>query len=170
MTLTDIPDGSSVLLDTNIVLYASAQRSLECAGLLERIACGAVEGIMTTVTLGELCHRWMMQECKDRGMALGGNPARAMSEKRHLISQLTVYHSLTTSLIHGSFSLRTVEPLDFVLALQLQKRWGLLTNDSLQLALAERFGLVEIATADTHFDTVQGFIVYKPGDLPQPIQ
>jgi predicted nucleic acid-binding protein len=170
MNLHDIRNGSRVLVDANILLYASAQRSPECVSLVTRVAQGAVEGVITTVVLGELCHRWMMQECKDRGIALGGNPARALSEKRHVISQLTEYYSLTMALIHSKFSIRTVEPQDFVLALQLQKRWGLLTNDSLQLALAERSGLTELATADTAFDSVQGLIVYKPGDLNPPIQ
>jgi predicted nucleic acid-binding protein len=165
MNLTDIRKGSRVLLDSNILLYAAARHSRECVALIERIANGVVEACLTTVTVAEVCHRWMMEECRAQGIVLGGNPARALSEKRQVITQLTNYYSLTMAVLNGRFEIRSVEPRDFLLALQLQRRWGLLTNDSLQLAVAERMGLTEIATADKSFDAVQGLIVYKPGDV-----
>jgi predicted nucleic acid-binding protein len=168
MNLPDIRKGSRVLLDSNILLYAAARHSRECVALIERIANGVVEAGLTTVTVGEVCHRWMMEECRDRGIVLGGNPAKALAEKRHVISQLSNYYSLTMAVLHGRFDIRSVEPGDFVLALQLQRRWGLLTNDSLQLAVAERMGITEIATADKNFDAVQGVIVYKPTDINPP--
>jgi predicted nucleic acid-binding protein len=55
--------------------------------------------------------------------------------------------------------------VDFAVALELQRQHGLLTNDSLNLAVAKRLGIKEIVTADTHFDAVQGIIIYKPDDL-----
>jgi len=169
MNLTDIRNGSRVLLDSNILLYAAARHSRECVALIERIANGEVEACLTTVTVGEVCHRWMLEECRDRGMVRGGNPAKALAGKRHVISQLSNYYSLTMAVLHGRFDLRSVEPYDFVLALQLQRRWGLLTHDSLQLAVAERMGITEIATADKNFDAVQNVTVYKPADLNPPI-
>ena len=165
MNLTDIHNGSRILLDSNILLYAAGRHSRECVALIERIANGVVEACLTTVTVGEVCHRWMMEECRERGVVLGGNPARALAEKRHVITQLSNYYSLTMAVLHGRFDIRSVEPRDFVLALQLQRRWGLLTNDSLQLAVAERIGITEIATADANFDSVQGLIVYRPNDI-----
>jgi predicted nucleic acid-binding protein len=165
MNLTDIRNGSRILLDSNILLYAAGRHSRECVALVERIASGAVEACLTTVTVGEVCHRWMLEECRDRGIALGTNPARALTEKRQVISQLTNYYSLTMAVLNGRFDIRSVEPRDFVLALQIQRRWGLLTNDSLQLAVAERIGINEIATADKGLDVVRGIIVYKPRDI-----
>jgi predicted nucleic acid-binding protein len=50
-------------------------------------------------------------------------------------------------------------------ALELQKQFGLMTLDSLTLAMMRRLGIHEIATADANFDHVQGVIVYKPDDL-----
>ena len=164
MNLTEIRDGSRVLLDSNILLYAATRYSQECVGLVERVANGVVEACLTTVTVGEICHRWMMEECRDRGIVLGGNPARALAEKPEVITQLTNYYSLTMAVLNGRFDIRSVEPRDLLLALQLQRRWGLLTHDSVQLAVAERMGINEIATADKNFDNVQGFIIYKPSD------
>jgi predicted nucleic acid-binding protein len=48
---------------------------------------------------------------------------------------------------------------------ELQRQHGLLTNDSLNLAVAHRLGINELATADSNFDLVQGIIVYKPADI-----
>ena len=47
----------------------------------------------------------------------------------------------------------------------LQKLHGFLTIDSINLAVARRLGITEIATADTRFDAVQGLIIYKPQDI-----
>ena len=168
MNLTDIHNGSRLLLDSNILLYAAARHSPQCVALIERVASGVVDACLTTVTVGEVCHRWMMEECHDR-IVLGGNPARALAEKRQIITQLTNYYSLTMAVLNGRFDIRSVESRDFILALQLQRRWGLLTNDSLQLAVAERMGINEIATADKGFDAIQGIIVYKPADINPPI-
>jgi len=42
---------------------------------------------------------------------------------------------------------------------------GLLNNGALNLAVARRLGIDEIATADTNFGHIQGLIVHKPDDL-----
>lgn len=165
MNLHDIRDGTRLLVDANILLYASSGLSPECASLIRRVAEGAVEAVITTVTLGELCHRWMIQECKEKGLVSGPNPARSLSERRVAIDRLVEYQSLMMALIHSKFSICTVEPQDFVLALQIQKRWRLLTNDSLQVAVAERLGLVDFVSADAGFEVVKSLTLYKPADI-----
>jgi predicted nucleic acid-binding protein len=43
---------------------------------------------------------------------------------------------------------------------------GLMTNDSVTVALMRMMGLIDIATADADFDNVSPIRVYQPGDIP----
>jgi predicted nucleic acid-binding protein len=164
MTLDDIPDGSRVLVDANIIIYMLGRKSPQCRSLLARCDSGAVQGWITSNIAAEVCHRRMMQEAQSRGLA-GSNPARALGQNKRLIQQLSQYSSETRDLLGGGLEVDTVKIEDYYLALELQRQHGLLTIDSLNLAVARRLGIQEIATTDPNFDHIQGLIVYKPGDL-----
>ncbi len=164
MNLDDINHGSTVLVDTNILLYARRGRSPQCSRLLDRCETKAVTGIITTVILAEFCHRQMMIEGQDRGIT-SSNPAKAISRKPEVVKQLTAYARDVRFLLGGGLHIETVHPDDFQVALELQSQHGLLTNDALNLAVTKRLGIQEIATADSNFDHVQGLIVYKPSDI-----
>ncbi|MFM7180965.1 MAG: hypothetical protein ACKO2G_05820 [Verrucomicrobiales bacterium] len=55
--IDDIRDGARVLADSNILLYASSGRSRQCAEFIRRCANGSINRVITTLVLGELCHR-----------------------------------------------------------------------------------------------------------------
>ena len=164
MNLNDILGNSRVFVDANIVLYALQHRSRQCRAFLSRCDSGAVEGYISTVVLAEIAHRRMTQEAQQRGIS-GGNPSRQLAERPEMVRQLSVYAEDVRDLIDGGLIIEPVRPEDFLVALEIQEQHGLLTNDSLNLAVAKRLGIREIATADKAFDSVQGAIVYKPEDL-----
>jgi predicted nucleic acid-binding protein len=68
-------------------------------------------------------------------------------------------------ILNSELDVEPVQPGDLTLALELQRLHGLLTNDSMHLAVAKRLGIHGIATADGSFENVPGIIVYKPTDL-----
>jgi predicted nucleic acid-binding protein len=154
MNLNTIPKGATVLIDTNVLLYARNRWSLQCRHLLERCDQADLHGVVTLLSLAEFCHRRMMQEARANGL-VGPNPARALGEKRHLIRQLAGYADDTRALLDGSLTFVGLQAEDFPLALEFQSQYGLMTNDSLNLALAFRQGLKTIATADMHFAPYQ---------------
>ncbi len=164
MKLGDLRNGASVLVDTNILLYARRGESPQCRSLLARCDSWALSGVITTVILGEFSHRQMMVECQMLGLA-GSNPAKAIGRNPKVVRQLSSYADDVRNLLGGGLTVEMVRPEDFVAALELQRQHGLLTNDSLNLAVAGRLGINEIATADANFDQIQGLLVYKPGDL-----
>jgi len=102
---------------------------------------------------------------RDAGLLSGTKPSRLLAEKRGLVAQPSVYAENVRALLDSTIAFEPVQPQDFHLALELQRQHGLLTNDSLSLAVARRLGLQSIATADANFDAVEGVIVYKPADL-----
>lgn len=164
MKLDDILGGSRVFVDANIFIYALQGRSMNCRKFLERCDGGSIEAMITTTVLAEISHRRMVQEAQQMGVNVN-NPSRYLSQKPHLVRQLANYADEIRDLLDGGLTIEMVRSEDFLVALELQKQYGLLTNDSLNLAVARRLGIHEIATADAGFNPVQGIIVYEPGDL-----
>ncbi len=164
MNLQDIVNGSTVLIDTNVLLYARNRRSPQCRQLLARCEQGAVNGVITLPTLAEFTHRCMIQEAQGHRL-VGSNPARTLSERPELVRQLTACAESVRDLLDSSLVVAESHAQDILIALELQKQHGLLTNDSLNLAIARRHGIKDIATADKSFDNVTAVIIYKPEDI-----
>lgn len=165
MNFLDIVNGASVFIDANIFIYAVERRSPQCRLLLERCDSEAVHAFSSVTALAEVCHRRMLNEAKDAHLISGSNPSRLLAEKRGAIGQLSVYAENVRALLDSTITFEPIHPQDFHVALELQKQHALLTNDSLNLAVAKRLGIHEIATADSNFDAVQGVIVYRPSDI-----
>jgi predicted nucleic acid-binding protein len=164
MNLNDITNGSTVFIDTNVLIYARRGQSVQCRQLLSRCNARAVNGVISGLVVVEFCHRRMMQEAQASGRA-ASNPARALAQKPEIVRQFSVYADDVRALLGGELALTEAEKTDFAVALELQRQFGLLTIDSVNLAVARRLGINEIATADSNFDHIQGLIVSKPDDL-----
>lgn len=164
MKLAKIPDGTRVFVDANIVLYTLSGQSNQCRAFLARCASGEVEGWITTIVAAEICHRRMMMEARSRGL-VSSNPAKELGRKPATVRKLSAYADEVRALLAGGLFAEAVQPADFHPALEFQHTHGLLTNDSLNLAVARRLGLHDVATADTHFDGVAGVAVHRPDDM-----
>ncbi len=164
MNLDDILNGTRVFVDANIIIYMLGRRSAQCRSFLTRCDTSALEGWINTAIVAEVAHRRMMQEAQFRQL-VASNPARMLAHRQDFVRQLTTYADEVRNLLGGGLTVETIRPEDFFVGLELQKQHGLLTNDALNLAVARRLGINEIATADTNFDHIQGLIVYKPDDL-----
>lgn len=165
MNLNDILNNSTLLIDANILIYATERKSVQCRELLQRVDAGVVRGVCTTITVAELCHRCMINEARAKGLLASSNPARTLSQQPSTVTRLSEYAEIVRDILGCSLTIEVIQEEDFYVALELQKQHGLLTNDSLILAVAKRLGIKEIATADKTFDSVQGVIVYSPSDL-----
>jgi predicted nucleic acid-binding protein len=188
--LSEIRSGARVLLHTSILLYARWGVSPECRALIKRCQGKAVQGVITPFILADFCHRRMLQEAQATGFVhvpddpaeedvnalldqmertpAGGvqfRPATDLSGRPEIIRNLTIYADDTRALLSGELELASVHPEDFLEALFLQKMHGLVTTDSLNLAIARRLGINEIAAADHAFDSIQGLIIYRPKDF-----
>jgi len=164
MILSEIPNGSTVFVDTNILLYARTGQSAQCQEFVRRCMGREVTGIISEFVVAEFCHRRMVQEAQSAGWA-GSNPARALSQNPQSVRRMSVYADDVRGLLQSELDWNPATRSDFFVALELQKQHGLLTTDSLILAMTRRLSLTEIATADSHFDHIEGLIVYKPADL-----
>jgi predicted nucleic acid-binding protein len=164
MTLSDLPVGSKILIDANILIFGRGRLSQQCENFLDRCAREEFSGAISTITLAEFCHRQMIYEAQAM-TTLGSNPARRLGSRPELVRNLTKYSAEVQGILTAGVRILTVEPPDFLAALKLQKDFGLLTNDSLIAATALRHGIRAIATADTHFEGIPLLDIYKPTDV-----
>jgi len=164
MTPDDIPAGTAVLLDANILIHARRGTSVQCQRLLARCAAREIRGFLTTIAVAEFCHRRMMQESQSLGLA-GPNPAKALGQNPALLGQLNQYRRDVEDLLAGDLTIHPLDAADLALALEPQRRHHLLTNDSLHLAAAMRANLPALATNDHGFDQVTVVTLYQPDDV-----
>jgi len=188
--LSEIRSGTRILLHTSILLYARWGVSPECRALIKRCQGKAVQGVITPFILADFCDRRMTQEARATGFVhvpdnptegdmkdlldqmevtpAGGvqfRPVADLSSRPEVIRNLNVYADDTRALLSGELELTSVHPEDFLEALFLQKMHGLATTDSVNLAIARRVGINEIAAADHAYNSVQGLIIYRPKDF-----
>ncbi len=165
MTLAQVPKGDILLIDANIFIYAALGKSKQCERFVERCAASEVSGIITSHILAEIAHRLMMAEARENGWISRSNPARDLAEQPERIKGLSRYENSIKNLLAMGIRFEPVHKEDFISALRVQREWGLLTNDALFVAVAERLRIQAIASADKTFSQVRGVILYSPDDL-----
>ena len=165
MKLAEVRAGELVVIDTNILVYANQQKSRECTQLLTRCARGEVEGLVPMPMVAEMIHTLMLVEARENGWIDRPNPSRALSEKPEFVKRLSNYEKQVRQFLGIGLRVEPVLPVDIIEALGIQREFGLLTNDSLLVAVARRLNSQSIATADKAFANLEGFFVYMPSDL-----
>ncbi len=165
MKLSEIRTGELVVIDTNILVYANQQKSRECAQLLNRCARGEVEGIVPMPMVAETMHTLMLIEARENGWIDRSNPSRTLSERPELVQRLTIYEKQVHQFLGIGLRLEPVLPVDIIESMSIQREFGLLTNDSLLVAVAHRLSREFIATADKAFADLTGFIIYATSEL-----
>ena len=165
MNLNDIRKSEIVLLDANIFIYGTLEKSQQCRKLLRRCAERDVIGVAGTQQLAEIMHRLMMIEARENEWLTGGNPVRSLSERPERVRSLGRYAEAVKGFLAVGFRFEPLIKEDFPIALLLQRQHGLLTNDALLLALADRLRIQSIASTGKSFAAVREIILYEPDDF-----
>jgi predicted nucleic acid-binding protein len=165
MSLNKIPSGDVTVIDANIIIYAMQKASLECKRLLARCAEEDVTGILPLHVLSEVMHQVMIAEARDNGWIKGPNPAKQLSEQPDKVRRLVRYEGIVRDVLGIGLVAEPLQREDFISALKVQRDTGLLTNDALIVAVAQRLRANSISSADRSFGKVQGMLHYAPDDV-----
>ena len=169
MNLDDIPAGSLCVIDTNVLLYAEQGASLQAQRLLRRIERQDVLGVLPQPVWQELTHKLMLAEAFMLGQITGGNPAKQLASKPNVVKRLTLYRDKIKALATLGLGFEPCTKADLLeKALDLQERYGLLTNDSVILAIAMRLDADALVSADVRFQVTKDIRVYAPSDIRLP--
>jgi predicted nucleic acid-binding protein len=167
MNLLQIPQKQTVIIDTNIFVYAAQRISVQCIKLLEKCAKDELYGIIPVHILTELTHVLMLAEARDLGLIRGQNPAKQLLENPNKVKVLNRYESLIRDLLSIGLTIESLQREDFLTTMSLQRQYGLLTNDALFLAVATRLRVTAVISADSIFKSITGITHYFPDDLDE---
>jgi predicted nucleic acid-binding protein len=165
MTLSSIRENDVVLVDANIIVYYIRGVSDQCGQLIRRCTEREVYGVITTHTVAEVMHQLMLAEARENGWITGSNPARQLSGQPERVRRLSRYELAIKSLLSTGLNLELILKEDILTSMKMQRQTGLLTNDALLLAVADRLRIHSIASADKAFKKVHGIALYTPDDL-----
>lgn len=165
MNISSIPQNEHIIIDSNIFVYANHCYSDECVRLLHRCAKGDVTAVITTNILSEVMHVLMLAEARDIGLISGSNPAKQLSKSPNVVMSLNRYETHIRDLLSIGLILEPLQREDFITAMNIQRQYGLLTNDALFLAVSIRLRIFSIVSADSMFGKVRGIKHYTPEDL-----
>ena len=165
MMLAGIEEGSAVFIDANVFIYHFVGASTECTALLGRCETGEVHGSTSALVLAEVSHRLMMIEAVERKLVTAGNVARKLARRPDVVRQLAVHEASIQAIPAMQIEITPVTEATILLGLRHQRRYGLLTNDSLIVASMQQQGVRSLATADRRLAIVDEIEVLVPADL-----
>ena len=166
MNLDDIPAGSLCVIDTNVLVYAEQGVSGQAQRFLRRCSKGELTGVLPQTVWQELTHKLMLAEAAMKHGGSRGNPAARLAEKPEIIRGLSLYQSKVRNLLGLGLRFESCTRDDLLQsAFALQRRYGLLTNDSVILAVAVRLEADALVSSDKAFRSVEEITVFAPSDL-----
>jgi len=166
MYLSDLKNGSTIIVDSNIFVYHFSSRSKynsACTDFLERIEEGDIVGITSTSIVMETTHRMMsleaailLPEVKTRDLI------KYLKEHPDIVKKLINHQNIPHKI--GLFNIEVIAP-DFGTikrSQQMKTRFGFLSNDALTLQIMEDHKVSNLASNDSDFEGVDFLTLYKP--------
>jgi predicted nucleic acid-binding protein len=165
MTFADLAVGSSVFVDSNVLIYHFAPDPAlgpACSQLIDRIRKQELSGFTATPMVTEMAHRLMTIEA----MQTHGYPAQGIVRrlKRHPqdVQGLSGFRRAVEEIPQLGIQVLTVTPHLLAAGAGLSQQIGLLTSDALLIAVMREHGLSNLASHDADFDRVPGVVRYGP--------
>lgn len=165
MLLSELPDHTRVFCDANVLTYAflgTEPLSPVCLALLERSARREVQLFTSAIQAAHTIHRIMVREVI---LVFELEPRKATSYlKQHPEAVRSLPHYKK---IPGEFSRARIRILDVTYreihaSKRFRDEYGLLTDDSITLAVMRREGLTDLASNDKDFQRVTGIRLWTP--------
>jgi predicted nucleic acid-binding protein len=129
---------------------------------LERLERHEVEGWTSPHILAEVSHRLMtIEACSTFGWVYQGVASRL---RRHpeQVQKLHRFHEAVSRIILLGLRMILVTDSHVEQAADISRQYGLLTSDSLLIALMQDRGLNHLASSDSDFERVPGILRYAP--------
>jgi predicted nucleic acid-binding protein len=165
MTLAEIEEGSAVFIDANVFIYHFVGASPQCTALLRRCETTEIQGSTSALVLAEVSHRLMMIEAVERKLVTAGNVVRKLVRRPDAVRQLIAPEANIQAIPAMGIEITAVTEATILLGLRHQRRYGLLTNDSLIVASMQQQGVRALATADRRLAIVDEIDILVPADL-----
>jgi predicted nucleic acid-binding protein len=165
MHLSELPAGSRVFVDANVMVYFFLRVepfAKICQDFFQRVADLEVEAFSGADVAGTVIHRVMVAEAITE---LGLQPREAVNHlKVHpdVVKQLQWYRTIPSDIAQARVHILDVTYRELHASKKYRADYGLLTGDSIILAVMERHKLIHLVTNDSDFDRVPGVRIWMP--------
>jgi predicted nucleic acid-binding protein len=164
VNFADLPDGESIFLDANPLVYHFAPHptlGVPCTDLIRRIENKVIVAYTSTHMLSEVAHNLMTYESSQR-FGWPSKVVERLKQQPAQIQKLAAFRQAIEKVPQHGIQVLTI-PADFVAAAAaVSIQYGLLSNDALPVALMQANGLTNLASNDADFDRVPGLTHYAP--------
>ena len=143
MTFLNLVAGDAVFIDANTFVYHFApdpRWSGSCGQLLQHIQNQEIAGRTSAAILSETAHRLMTIEARIRHGWTSGKVLQRLKQNPHIVQTLTNSEAAVASIIGSRVHIFPVDPALITAAIGVSRQTGLLTNDSLIVALMQATG------------------------------
>ena len=137
--LSNIPAGTDVFLDANVLIYAFASASAECERLLDRCANQDVFGFTSLEVIQETTHRLMVSEAFQKRL-IARPRAEDLRRQPTVVQGLTDYWLQASQIFHMNVLILSADETIMRRSQIVRGRYGLLTLDSVLVATMEECG------------------------------
>lgn len=165
MHLSDLSAGSRVFVDANVMVYFFLQVepfAEVCEAFFQRIANLEIEAFTGADVAATVVHRVMVAEVIAE---LGLDPRDAVNYlKSHpdVVKRLQWYRTIPSDIAQARVHILDVTYRELHGSKKYRADHGLLTADSVILAVMERYKLIHLATNDGDFERIPGVKVWMP--------
>ncbi len=164
--LEGIEPGAIVFIDTNIFLYKIFEHrkyAEPCSRFLKDVNRGKYSGLTSVLVCNEVFHRVMMAELLEKHKLETKQALRYLKDNPDAITELTAAWSAIDNIKEiENLRIVGVGKDAFELALGYSKRYSLLSNDAVHLAIMKQEGVSTMASNDRDFVRVDWLKLWKP--------
>lgn len=167
MWLEELSIGDEVFIDANIFLYdiLGLEKWVDsCKDFLKRIEYCELQGYTSPVVLGEVLHKLIISEAIEK---FGIDPKSViiyLKNNPDQVKKLKKYKKIIKKVNDLPLEILSLSKSTFIKSSEFIAEFGLLTNDTLHLAVMKENNLVRIASNDLDFERVDWIYLYKPKD------
>lgn len=165
-TFSQIPTNVSVMLDANVVIYAlfpQVSQHESCKKLLERGARSELHLHLVVNVVADVIHRAMVLELLAQGtFQKSADAVVHLKKNREVVQNLTRYKTILGDLRQARINILPLTYRDLHNSRQFRDEYGLMTNDSIIVAVMKREKIQYLATNDSDFERVPRIAVRRP--------
>ena len=164
--LASIPDGTKVIIDTNIILYTALNHPAfqqSCTAFLIRVEREEIQGFIPSVVIQEINHHFIISELMEKGFGKSVTDCIAHYKRDPLImNELSKTWTEIGRLFKINCTILYDNPEIVRDSIQISRNFQLFTKDAYIASYAQFYKISHIASNDKDFSRVPWLSVWKP--------
>ncbi len=164
MSLSKIRVGTSLMLDANIMAYTFLEIepfTKACQALVRRASRREINLYTDVISASAVVHRAMVVEAAQHYGLKSNQVVSYLKKYPKAIKELTQYKRIPSAFTRARIRILDVTSREIHHSKKYRDTYGLLTNDSILLAVMERYKLTHLVTNDKDFKRVREIKVWS---------